>query len=1029
MQEVEKDNKILVEHLDHLTKRLNILLPDFLASRIYEVLDGKLTIENTQLVTIVPDIINQNKEVAGLVSFDDTPKADKGSMVNYLYELMNFFREFVILIEAGITKKMGSFLRIFAKELKEQKNKGSGQSISGINDSLDTLKTLNVKYLSLKVKGMIADLVLCEHRLQLGIVLLLTLSFALYLRSDPFISKCPPKYMKEFINLLDSDSLEATNSIPSSLSHEIIRTCFIDILIPLMESSIHGIKGNFHFDYIIEYTTLIAFLFDFYGNTTIHFSSIKGALNIVPLTNALRVLIACQMRTPFMVQKNYYKEHILALITNKQEAIQALINTLTATEWNLEQVLPVISKIIISVPSSNSSYYLKLVLRLFKLLYLVSVASVREKISFHLNAKKPTIDANCIKFFLLAKITEGQPELGKKIIVRKFILKLYDIELMDLLVLERRPVIWSTGNKFRNMDKKPLDGVTLGKDLSYFVQFLKKCSKCTNPCFEAIAECCYSLLLLSDIASDKPISNSCIEIMRWYLCSDKTTVKQEITIIQRLIEYLLRDTINYEHYLKALLNYLLDKKEDQQTDGKGLGNNMLGKPTTRPKEAKEEEIKLELFNPYTFSIKYFAEENKFLFNKQTIVSLIEDGYFSETNLNKAIKTNNEVLDKLLKFKDHPNAFCVFKALTMEVLRFINNNTMCLVNINEVTDVIKKVYDIRKEKYIELILENKKYVKDYILSMLLALLEKLLNNVCCDILAADNKDLLNCLHEAIVDEKNGATEIILKALFKGIETTENYKIELYSETFIKLKQLKQTLNGLDNHKDLCQSLVEKINKKCEEVIAEDLKSSIIAKLKTVRGLKELKDFIVLYSGLIPEEIKEEVYDKVMDMAMKDKEMDIVIDLLLKLSRGNSSTMIREAVYKLDKETWKQFLVSVVRKNLVESFDVDERIQLLLLLLEDEYIDEALKVALKVNEVVSMQSIPKSNEVLNKVIQLGSNTGNEKHLQIIYMIGLKMSENISVETLKNIESFIKTFRCTSNCLALHYCDLIEAEIIKK
>ena len=834
MQSIEKANYSLRESLRYLHKRIDAIFPLSLCTCIQNTLAGESTTEPIDFSLILSNTLEQIKDARSSPRHKPDPKKQyKGKTVEYLKELMHFYKELIMMLENGITKKMGEFLNTFVKKFQEQRKKASGEVSAGMSDSMHTLKTLNANFPSLEVKQALSNIVCDEHKLQLGLILMLSLVFALYLRSSPLIQRNPPKNFKEILSLLDSESLETTSyeNGNSAFAQETLRICFVEILTPILETGIHGLKGHFELDVVIEYYLLIGFFLDSFSNASLYSESIKRTLGHIPISSSLRILIVSYMNSPLESQKKAYADHLTFLLAEKQAGIVVLLDVIVNSNWPLSQVKQALGKILTSSSMLKCNYYLTIVMQLFKALYFNKSIQIKDKKSVISKAKSN--DECLIALYLLGKIQEEQPDLGKKIIVRKFLLKFYDLALIDLLTLKRDCIVSDVGSKFRNMNMKGISVKALTKDMKMLIRFLNMMDSYPASFFGSMNECYYSFFGLYvglNRALFGSFHNALKELLKIYLAADGVDPFEE-SIPQNILRYMLHEVDDYVAHLKAYHNYMLHKSTTtKDLDTEGLGNIAISKASPKvamsalcrclkayadkrrgltpsekdqsspidkvlPSAAKlqrrseaegsiaasqpapaTKRAPVELCEPYSFTNDVKIDSGDIIFVKLDSKGMIEGGYFCISTLNKAAQGNNQLLELLISLKSTAKAARIIRALFIESLKMvIDIKSGCdLVPHDEIADAIEKVSPENEDSkvMIEEIRENKDRIKEYSIALLLTVCERLAEHACAGGLFDENAELISVIISFLkkTSKENQILKVVLIILHAGLRSS-------------------------------------------------------------------------------------------------------------------------------------------------------------------------------------------------------------------------------------------------------------------
>ncbi len=596
MQDIEKASNALKDTIRRLQQRLDALLPPPLCNSLLALLEKK---EGRSLGEILRGIVaaaqqeeRKTCDTPGIMDLDGADSAE-GIAVVYAGLLREYYKEVVQALDNGITLKMSEFVKNFVKKLQEQRKKAPGEFSQGLGDSMHTLKTLNVNFPSLEARQALSVLIGSSHKFQLGLILMLALNFALYLRSSPLLPKPWPKNMEIALSLIDAaswkaSSLEAANP---ALVQSVLRTCFVDILSPLLETAINELKKICMVDVLVEYFITIGCMLDISGGTYIYSSIIRKGLSQVPLATSLRLLIALYMRTPLATQKAYYADLFVGILADKSFAVTLTVDMMLSTRWPVGVVCEAVGRMIVLGPTAKAapSYFVMVVLQLFKCLYAKRspIADPREDckgVEVNVDSNGVNEEKTNVALYLLGQILLNHPDIGKKIIVRKFLIKLYDVGTIELSTLKREVVIFDTGSKFRNMDKKRIDVPALIKDIKLFVRFMHTMEKVPKELFECMHECVWSVLSLyskSSVVSHRELRAALEELLRVYFCledsvgrfSAEDSLSFDRTVARQLVSYFLHTVTDYFAQQRAYIKYLLrGLKPRKEVDGDGSGN-------------------------------------------------------------------------------------------------------------------------------------------------------------------------------------------------------------------------------------------------------------------------------------------------------------------------------------------------------------------------------------------------------------------------------------------------------------------------
>jgi len=956
MQDIEKANQILKEMLDKLQTRIDVLLPLALCTEIQTILNPSEEPSNFQIV--LKSTLEQVTNMDPKNNQNNTQITGKSQ--EFFYRLLDFYKDFVNMIDEGIVKKSSIFMNSIRKKLNEQRKKPNGDITTEINETIHTFKNISANFPSPENIKILANLVHSDHKLQLGLILLVSLLFALFLRSSTLIQKNPPYNFKESIQLLDAESLlnTANSSGNSSVTQDLLRICFVDILTPLIETTVQGIRSVFAFDLILEYYIYIAFLLDHFNNSVIYSTLARKCLKSAPISSVLRVLVTSYMKSPFEPQKKAYTEHFTTFLLEKPTAFPALLDTVLTTKWPMERVKKAIGKMIVSVPASNSTYYIHLVIHMFKAIYIFKPTSIKNKMGRPKTKKGKAINDSQIALFWLGKILEAQPELGKKIIVRKFLLKFYDLGLIDLTTLRRECVISNTGNKFRNMDKKSVNIRALSKDIKHFIRFLKMMDRYPSSFFECMNECSHAIYdMYSQV--DKNVHNGfnsdLKELLTIYFSSDQID-PYEIYIPNTIICYMTHEITEYIAHIKAYYFYVMKKKLFMaEPDTEGMGNSTINKPSTKgtklslaaivkyiksiaekrknstdkrensEKEHHEETKNLQITSaesclPYSLQYQTVSPESEVVFNKINTKTVIEGGHLSLTSLNKSIENTNELLNLLIQAKESQKSQRILKSVFLEVLNSlaklysnINTPSIDLLTLEEYSVGLQKAYLAGipecTQKIAEEISESINQSMEFGKAIYLSVIEKLCEHACEDykedpsILAAvENFISKSCSNVSLL--KIGliiltkiVAEINIKKLFSEEKFIIIQRVAKIRNLLIEIKENKDTNEEIQN---LIKEILEKAEISPEDY--ENSKQKILQKEHNIENWEicDIKKFIDIYKGLIStNSIIKRLCNRIIELSkihIKNEEKDIIVSILIDLYEINPGFILRTVLTK-------------------------------------------------------------------------------------------------------------------------------------
>ena len=356
MEDENKKNHMLKELISSFKQRIILLIPSSLSESIYKIFTNHTFIESETLYESIVTILEKYKQYNTNEETKENIERSKGKWEEYLMALVRFYKDLAQVFENEISVRLKEAFNSIAKDYKE---KYLSKNLINGNGNKNSIH-LDLNFLTHDIRKMLEDLIYNESRLKLGLVFMLGLIFALYLKPNPFVKNNIPKNVTEIAQLLDPEEANLVVEFPKAL----LSSCFTDILVPLIQSFVYEIKCAFQFDVIIEYFVLIGFLLDIEASNTNYYIHVKRGLTNIPVALVIRTLIACYMKSDYSQQKLYYSKHFLSIISDNNTAISMLINVIFTTEWPLEKVKKTVGDLLVSIPEMNNKYYKKIVTQL-----------------------------------------------------------------------------------------------------------------------------------------------------------------------------------------------------------------------------------------------------------------------------------------------------------------------------------------------------------------------------------------------------------------------------------------------------------------------------------------------------------------------------------------------------------------------------------------------------------------------------------------------------------------------------------------
>ncbi len=438
MEEIDKANSQLIETLADLTKKLEAVLP----KSLFEAISQKLKKSPAaNFVAAVSDVVSQISP----------PASPNGVAVldQYMVLLQNYYKETLVRLEDGITHKKESLGKKPEQAAAEDKK-------TKLLNHIREIKTLGSNFPSKPAAEALRKFVSAEHRLQMGLIILLALTFATQCSQSPFLPKMWPKNMRELADIIVSDIGHPIPGDEKTLTAR-LATLLEEIMVPLISTRVPELRSAFHIDVILEYFLLIGALLDLHSPKISDSVLYRRQSIIIETTYAqcspeilfrTTVMLLCNCANP---DSKLYFADMLSNFMLKKAGLRTLMGTLLTAQWPFERAMQVVKKVACSVPKNagKEDYFENVVGQLFGILGLKVASATRDQ-------------RNELVVGTLAAIAERFPEISGRLILRRLLGKVFSIGLVDAQTGRKRHVLLHSSDP---LCKTVLSIPALGKDL------------------------------------------------------------------------------------------------------------------------------------------------------------------------------------------------------------------------------------------------------------------------------------------------------------------------------------------------------------------------------------------------------------------------------------------------------------------------------------------------------------------------------------------------------------------------------------
>jgi len=878
---MESANEKLITDIKQLGEKLAILLSNTLFDGISAKLNKMPNAPN--VVEIIRNILEQDKmaKMEGL--------SGKIILEKYVDSLISYYEELIKVLNDNIIKKSEEF--VAEQILKSNIEKKDINSKKPINEKksknqelilkIQTMKALANKFPSKEALDLLKSYLNQDHKLKMGIIILLSLVFSLYFSKDTYMPKIWPKNMNEMLQIISTDCPDFKQDTQEKAGLQKLSEIFNKLLIPLMSTKIAELKQAFQIAVIIEYLFIIGALLDLHDPTKLRPNKailLDVTYKFCPTETIFKMAVMLLCNSNNIDTKKYFAD-ILTDFVYKKSGLKTMINTLLVAKWPMDKAQKVLTKLVCSVPKNEEPKK-----------YLESIIG---QIFIMLEQKSLVVDQkNEIAFSIFASLVQQFPEITADLVLNRCITKITEL-------YNASNTLFIPNEKTEYIKEVSINACRLAKEISYLTNLIHRLDILPDLWSKILSDNCLFTILELYAKGVSSMDN------RLFLAEVKNSFDEFIKII------LSAKNTNREIVARTFMRYI----QSYLSEYDKIITNLCGKTHAEIKIAEIQLIKYFGNGEYALK-KRNAYEYAQNYNKISLKEEIFEEYDSIFTL----------LGKLCKTETTGNAKFIAKYIFIELLKSLDETLQIaegIENIIKIPDPLKfkeskntnfNIYNIIQKSQILLNELTKKSESsllyseaetEFLLTNLIDYAENAMHIVifCLGRLAEQYEGILDQVEDYLsfvntmllsknIEIQLLSLNIIQVALEQNVKIPQNAKLTLIN-MFPRVKALcnypetcelaTQVVDLIIKMPELSEESVKMtIEAKIEKPFTEELKN-ILDLLKSKEpyekgmALYNLNEFIKLHGKLLDKETFEKIL-KTTKQQLKDNDSYILVNTM-------------------------------------------------------------------------------------------------------------------------------------------------------